>query len=227
MRFTVGDLARCVEEQTGLVKSNHDWMPLACINPFIKLHEALTGKLTTKYTCNPHCSIGTYLFIDDEGKATSMFDFLDFKNMLIYLDKRSKEVEKSYFTSIAKFKTWFELKKFFNEEKAPKGLTFSRLLECLDGYRDKEHGKLGKNYKGEGYKMMFVAAMHFQDNYNFDLNRIKRCVIHYSAADGKIYPFCTYNAGPTYRETIEKKCSVSFSEYKNHFNDSCATTCGI
>ena len=46
--------------------------------------------------------------------------------------------------------------------------------------------------------------MHFMDNYNYDIERVKRCVIHYAAPDGKLYPFCTYNSGPTYREKIEK-----------------------
>jgi uncharacterized radical SAM superfamily Fe-S cluster-containing enzyme len=45
--------------------------------------------------------------------------------------------------------------------------------------------------------------MHFQDRYNFDVQRIKRCVIHYSTPEG-IFPFCTYNCGPSYRPFIEK-----------------------
>ena len=49
-----------------------------------------------------------------------------------------------------------------------------------------------------------VAGMHFMDVYNYDIERVKRCVIHYAAPDGLIYPFCAYNAGPTYREKIEK-----------------------
>jgi uncharacterized radical SAM superfamily Fe-S cluster-containing enzyme len=36
-------------------------------------------------------------------------------------------------------------------------------------------------------------------------------VIHYAAPNGLIYPFCAYNAGPTFREKIEKKYSMPFA----------------
>jgi hypothetical protein len=50
--------------------------------------------------------------------------------------------------------------------------------------------------------------MHFMDAYNYDINRVKRCVIHYTAPNGLVYPFCTYNSGPCFREKIEKQYSV-------------------
>jgi uncharacterized radical SAM superfamily Fe-S cluster-containing enzyme len=37
---------------------------------------------------------------------------------------------------------------------------------------------------------------------------VKRCVIHYAARNGRIYPFCAYNSGPVYRERIEKEFTV-------------------
>jgi uncharacterized radical SAM superfamily Fe-S cluster-containing enzyme len=41
---------------------------------------------------------------------------------------------------------------------------------------------------------------------------VKRCVIHYAAPNGRIYPFCAYNSGPVYRARIEKEFSVPFEE---------------
>jgi len=40
--------------------------------------------------------------------------------------------------------------------------------------------------------------------------RVMRCLIHYSAPNGKVYPFCTYNSGPCFREKIERQFSVPF-----------------
>jgi uncharacterized radical SAM superfamily Fe-S cluster-containing enzyme len=40
------------------------------------------------------------------------------------------------------------------------------------------------------------------DRYNYDTERVPRCVIQYSPPDG-VYPFCTLNCGPTYRPYIE------------------------
>jgi len=46
--------------------------------------------------------------------------------------------------------------------------------------------------------------MHFQDLYNFDVDRVKKCVIHYATLDGRTIPFCAYN-NLGYRQEIEKK----------------------
>ena len=61
--------------------------------------------------------------------------------------------------------------------------------------------------RGAEWTMLLVAGMHFQDKYDFNFDRIKKCVIHYSAPNGFIYPFCTYNSGPTYRNLVEKQFS--------------------
>jgi len=50
------------------------------------------------------------------------------------------------------------------------------------------------------------------DAYNYDVERVKRCVVHYAAPNGLLYPFCTYNSGPCYREKIERKYSISFEQ---------------
>jgi len=34
--------------------------------------------------------------------------------------------------------------------------------------------------------------MHFMDLWNFDQDRVKRCVIHYAVPDGRIIPFLFY-----------------------------------
>jgi hypothetical protein len=59
-----------------------------------------------------------------------------------------------------------------------------------------------------------LAGMHFMDSYNYDVERVKRCVIHYAAPNGLIYPFCAYNSGPVYRERIEKEFSVSLETHE-------------
>jgi uncharacterized radical SAM superfamily Fe-S cluster-containing enzyme len=58
------------------------------------------------------------------------------------------------------------------------------------------------------------------DLYNYDIERVKRCAIHYATPDGKIIPFCAYNTGPVYREEVEKKFSIPLDEWrKRHGSD--------
>ena len=58
-------------------------------------------------------------------------------------------------------------------------------------------------------RALLLAGMHFQDSYTYELDRIRRCVVQYAAPDGKLYPFCTYNSGPCYRQTVERRFGVS------------------
>jgi len=64
------------------------------------------------------------------------------------------------------------------------------------------------------------------DSYNYDVERVKRCLIHYAAPDGKIYPFCTYNSGPCYREKIEKTYSIPFESQEPLRTLNTAASCG-
>lgn len=52
---------------------------------------------------------------------------------------------------------------------------------------------------------LFIGTMHFMDRYNYDLERVQRCCIHYATPDGHLISFCTYNSGPVYREKVGKK----------------------
>ena len=53
------------------------------------------------------------------------------------------------------------------------------------------------------HDMMMIGSMHFMDPYNFDLERVQRCIIHYATPDGRLIPFCTMNN--IHRETVERQ----------------------
>jgi uncharacterized radical SAM superfamily Fe-S cluster-containing enzyme len=58
-------------------------------------------------------------------------------------------------------------------------------------------------------RVLLLASMHFQDVYNYQLDRVQRCIVHYAAPDGRIYPFCTYNSGPCHRNRVEQQFARS------------------
>jgi uncharacterized radical SAM superfamily Fe-S cluster-containing enzyme len=53
------------------------------------------------------------------------------------------------------------------------------------------------------HNMLMISSMHFMDPFNFDLERVQRCAVHYATPDGKIIPFCTMNT--LHRAAAEKK----------------------
>jgi len=207
-RFTLSDFAHAVHQQTGIADPYQDWFPLSCVTPFSKLISALRGEETTTLSCHPHCSLGTYLFVDQHRKATPVTQFVEVGPMLQAMDTLARKAGSRRIQFFTKISAWNSLRKYFHEERAPQGLTFTRFLQTLQGLTDKRYGRGASEKEGFTYRTLMLAGMHFMDSYNYDVERVKRCVIHYAAPNGLIYPFCAYNSGPVYRERIEREFAV-------------------
>ncbi len=207
-RFTLSDFAHAVHQQTGIADPYEDWFPLSCVTPFSKLLSALRGEETTTLSCHPHCSLGTYLFVDRNRRAVPVTQFVDVGPMLREMDVLSARAGKRRIQFFTKLQAWNSLRKFFHPDRAPEGLDFPKFLQTLQGMTDKRFGRGEGERNGFTYRTLMLAGMHFMDAYNYDVERVKRCVIHYAAPNGRIYPFCAYNSGPVYRERIERQYSV-------------------
>src|SRR5579872_918528 len=207
-RFTLSDFAHAVKQQTGIADPYEDWFPLSCVTPFSKLLSALRGEETTTLSCHPHCSLGTYLFVDQNRKAVPVTRFVEVGPMLREMDELARKAGKRRLKFFTKLEAWNNLRKFFHEEKAPAGLNFKKFLQTLQGMTDKRYGRGEKEAGGFTYRTLMLAGMHFMDSYNYDVERVKRCVIHYAAPNGRIYPFCAYNSGPVFRERIEREFAI-------------------
>jgi 7,8-dihydro-6-hydroxymethylpterin dimethyltransferase len=209
-RYTLTDMAHDLSKQTGMFDTYNDWFPLSSVTPFSKLMAALRGEGVPTISCHPHCSLGTYMFVDEKsGKAIPVTQFVDIPAMLQDIEELAQKTEKAFFKYYHGVSAWTKLKKHFKQELAPPGLTFQKFLNTLQGMTNKKLGRDGMDGTFT-YRTLLVAGMHFMDSYNYDIERVKRCVIHYAAPDGKLYPFCTYNSGPTFREKIEKQFSIPF-----------------
>ncbi|MCL4401776.1 MAG: radical SAM protein [Acidobacteria bacterium] len=207
-RFTLSDFAHAMQRQTGVADPYEDWFPLSCVTPFSKLISALRGEKTTHLSCHPHCSVGTYMFVDKHKNATPVTKFIDVGPMLQDMEILARKAAPRKIKFFSKLSAWNSLRRHFHQDRAPEGLTFNLFLQTLQGMTDKRYGRGNKEEEGFTYKTLMVAGMHFMDSYNYDVERVKRCLIHYAAPNGRIYPFCTYNSGPCFRERIEKQFSV-------------------
>jgi uncharacterized radical SAM superfamily Fe-S cluster-containing enzyme len=213
LRFTLPDLVRCIEEQTGITNRD-DWYPLSFCTPISKIISAVRGSETVHISCHPHCSLGTYLFIEQKtGKPIPITRFVDVEGMFTELDRQADKTKSSRFKRFAQMNAFYRLQKFFKKDKAPDGLDFMRFIQTLDGFFDKDAGR-GKMDGTYTNKTLLVAGMHFMDGYNYELERVRRCVIHYATPAGKIIPFCAYNGGFVHRTAMEERFSVPLDEYR-------------
>ncbi|UCF79544.1 MAG: radical SAM protein [Candidatus Eiseniibacteriota bacterium] len=213
-RYTLTDLAWGIEKQTGLAKARRDWYPTCCIVPFTRFVSALQGEETVHLTCHPHCSLATYLFVSADSKeVVAAPEFVDVESMFLDLERFAYTVPRARLQSFARMKAFNSIKKHFREDKAPKGLTFATFLVTLQGLMNKRIGRVPGQTE-QTYKTLLLGGMHFMDAYNYDVDRARRCVVHYGAPGGRMYPFCTYNAGPTFRDVVEKKHSKTLEEWR-------------
>ncbi len=87
----------------------------------------------------------------------------------------------------------------------PPGLSVKKFMTTIQGMVDKKKGRGSTG--DDNYRTLMAAGMHFQDRYNYDVERVKRCLIQYSTPAG-IFPFCTYNGGPAYRAIVEQGFAI-------------------
>jgi hypothetical protein len=206
-RFTLSDLAREFSVQTGLTHPRDDWFPLSSAVPIIRFAGSLTGAALVNHTCHPHCGLMTLLFVDPQRRAVPITHFVDLYRLLREIEELAVRTRKARVRVLSKVRALRALGRYFDAARAPKGLTFFRFLQTLDGYADKKYS-WDDRYTGYTYKTFYVTGMHFMDSYNYDLERVSRCGVHYAAPDGRFYPFCTYNSGPTFRTRVEQGCAT-------------------
>jgi len=133
------------------------------------------------------------------------------ENLFRDLLKLARKSEGKRIMAPMKIKALALIKKHFKKDKAPKGLSMTKFLRQMGGVLS----TTDKEATAEiSWGLIMVGGMHFQDLYNYDIERVKRCVIHYAVPDGRLIPFCAYNTGPEFRKEIEKKFSISFEEYR-------------
>ncbi len=208
-RYTMGDLAEDIS-RTGLTEVGRDFYPLSMISPVSRLLAAVTGDPKITATSHPCCSLGTYFVVDADHNAVPVTRFFDVEGLFTEMEELAAKIESSRFSFFYKLRVPGLFAKYFDAKKAPAGMNVKMFMHTLKGLTDKSTGR-GKS--GETtYRTLMAAAMHFQDRYNYDIERVKRCVIHYSTPEG-LYPFCSYNSGPVHRERVERKYSISMEEW--------------
>jgi uncharacterized radical SAM superfamily Fe-S cluster-containing enzyme len=199
-RITIPDFIHLLEEQTDGEISKECFYPVPFVVPFSYFVEAWKGVPQLEFTVHPHCGAATYVFVED-GRFIPITEFVDVEGLMEFLMARAAEVQKSRIGKIKAVAGLISaLRKFVDNDKAPEGLDSLSLLGSILGIGNRE--AIAEFHR----KALFIGAMHFQDAYNFDLERVKRCGIHYATPDLRIIPFCTYNA--IHRPSVEKAFSL-------------------
>lgn len=150
---------------------------------------------------NEKCGVATYLYVNRENMSfTPITKFIDIDNFINDANKiYGSAFKKAAFgasllpgailygnirKSLAK-----KLMKYILIDELPNGGKLSSIVETILAKGDYSALRVFH------HNFLFLGMMHFQDYYNYDINRVQRCSIHY-AAGNKLIPFCAYNVFP-------------------------------
>ncbi len=230
LRITNADVIQEIENQTGgKVRMDDSWYPLTTIVEFGRIVAYLSDVEPVEFTCHPDCGFATYLVVDPD--TNEMVPIMDYFDPLKIIDFANRFWEKM------KHKEKQPIK-FFENLLGDAGKTLDSGLEFLDKTQLRARFLLGMlQYTKKPGKLMemfsrllmnadwesissfthgtlLLSSMHFQDAYNLDIERTKRCIVHFGVAmpDGTIkeIPFCTMNS--LHRESIEKQVAKNITQ---------------
>ena len=194
-RITISDFMRLVEEQTDGQITRDDFYPVPSVVPFARAMAALKGKPYPEFTMHEHCGMATFVFVED-GKLVPITRYADVDAFMAVMDEVTQ-------LALAGKKTRAKMKMI----TALRHLKIKVLSSLLSGIiKEGSYSALGQLMR----RVVMVSSMHFMDGYNFDLERVQRCGIHYAVPDGRIIPFCTMNT--LHRQEIERKFAKEIQE---------------
>ena len=124
------------------------------------------------------------------------------------MSEKAEELERGKNRYIVGLKVLKNIWKFIDEEKQPKDISLRKILFNI--FIKHDYHSLGEFH----YKFLYLGMMHFMDLYNYDVQRVMHCGIHYLTPEGRTIPFCAFNVLPDiYRDEIQKRHSLSISEW--------------
>ncbi|AUX09650.1 radical SAM domain protein [Halalkaliarchaeum desulfuricum] len=209
-RMTIPDAIHAIEEGTDGQIPADAWYPIPSVLPVSEF--AKTWNDAPLYELSNHfaCGMATYVY-EDGDSLVPITDFFEVGPFLQAL----REIADAYEEPLSRF------------ERSRVGARLAwELYQAVDRGAQPENVQIGKwllealtagTYEGlvEFHEnSLFLGMMHFMDPYNYDVDRVQRCDVHYGMPDGRVVPFCAYNVIPDlYRDTTQEEYAVTAEEW--------------
>jgi len=205
-RITIPEVATCIEEQTNGEINRKDLYPIPVMVQAEKFMESFMTRPWPFFTDEPHCGIANWVLISKRTNRvfTPINQIWDIDAVLSKLERFSEEIKSGL---IGKAKVYaklaVEILDIITEKNALEEFGLKTTVKTLTKFLIKpSYDNLGEIRR----RLLLVGSMAFMDNYNFDLERVKRCIIHYVTPDLRIIPFCSYNI--LHRKNVEKSFQI-------------------
>ncbi len=209
-RITIPGVIKKLEEQLGGAVTRSAFYPIPSVCGITDFMEMVSGERKYRLSTPFACGMATYL-LKDRGEVLPVTSFLDVAGLLKYLQRTAGEEKKhcrgprGARCRVSVAKTLWGIRKYVH--RRPDDLNIARMFmeSIISGSYEA--------FLNFHVNTLFIGMMHFQDPYNYDLERVRKCSIHYATPDGGIIPFCAFNVLPDlYRDRVERRFSFSQHE---------------
>jgi len=238
LRYTTSDLKVDINKATNNVITK--FYPLATTAKFTKLLGWFDDMPTWAAVSHHDCGFATIAVVNDKNEWEPLENYLDTEGVIRWANKvwdmvRDKEIPKptgflkginlaDYGNVAATVGNFIDQMTNLGYRQMMKAYFFAGMLKYI---------KIGKvlssklfqslvrliatpnlNSAGNFFlsKNLLISAMHFQDAYNFDLDRVSQCLVHYGVINpddrSKVLevPFCAMNT--IHRPILEQKLAL-------------------
>ena len=197
MRITTPDVMRLCEEQTNGEIKKGDFFSLPMSETLAKM--VTKGGRHREFCVHPHCGVIS-LVAHEKNKLVPISRFINNEKLYARM-RRAFELKKS------RPRVMWDMVTGFIMYVSPS--FWIRLLPILFTKSYKSGRVLVDDWMRN--KWMTIGIMQFMDPYNFDLDRVQGCCLHYGVPDkdskARLIPFCAMNN--IHRRSIETQFSVS------------------
>jgi uncharacterized radical SAM superfamily Fe-S cluster-containing enzyme len=141
------------------------------------------------FSCSPECGIVNWIYVSKDSRIIPINHFVNFERFFRILQKTATSVESkrrfyllsSLFLASMQSLNWPLVAKEIG--------VFTLMKTILKMHISPSYQSLANLRR----RIFLLGCMAFMDQYNFDVNRVRRCVVHYVTPDLTIIPFCAYN----------------------------------
>ncbi|RDE13715.1 MAG: radical SAM protein [Candidatus Thorarchaeota archaeon] len=202
MRITIPDVIHKIDEQTSGRIPVSAWYPVPAMMPVGRALGLMKGIPQLELSSHFACGMATFLFIDEDGSYEPITNVIDVDKFLgvltdianLYADKKSGASKRAKAKLVGSVRY---IKK--------KGI----MKDLLTAFLNRGDYESLASFM---HRIVMLGIMHFQDAYNFDLERVQQCDVNYAVPDGRIVPFCTMNT--IHRSRIEKEFAMPLSKWQ-------------
>jgi len=178
-----------VENQSNDEIQTTDLFPLSVMTSPIIVMSKFMKKPWPLFSCSPQCGLVNWMYVSKRGKVIPINHFVNFERFFRILQKTAKSIEtkgrfsllSSLFLASMQSLNWFLVAKEIG--------IFTLMKTILKMHISPSYQSLANLRR----RIFLLGCMAFMDPYTFDVNRVRRCVVHYVTPDLKIIPFCAYN----------------------------------